>query len=84
MLTANTLKLWSRTVKVFLAEGNQDYEKDGMATDRDGLQASVGARRGLCGLRAPAVRKPGGGPITTTAATTTFTITPSTSNTTTD
>merc|ERR1719375_754939 len=42
VLTANTLNLWSRAVKVFLAEGNQDYEKDGMETDRDGLQASVG------------------------------------------
>merc|ERR1719443_303275 len=42
VLTANTLNLWSRAVKVFLAEGNQDYEKDGMASSRSGLQARAG------------------------------------------
>jgi len=42
VLTSDTLNLWSRAVKVFLSEGNQDYEKDGMATSRDGLQASAG------------------------------------------
>merc|ERR1719191_402473 len=41
VLTSDTLNLWGRAVAVFLSEGNQDYEMDGMATSRGKLQASV-------------------------------------------
>jgi hypothetical protein len=41
-LTSDTLSLWARAVKVFLSEGNEEYEKDRMSTSRDQLQASVG------------------------------------------
>merc|ERR1719389_450373 len=42
VLTANTLNLWSRAVRGFLSESNQEYEKDGMATSRSRLQVGAG------------------------------------------
>merc|ERR1719375_737139 len=42
-LTSDTLNLWSRAVKVFLSESNQEYEMDGMATSRGNLQTSAAA-----------------------------------------
>jgi len=42
VLTSDTLNLWTRAVKVFLSEENQEYELDGMATSRSGLQARAG------------------------------------------
>jgi len=42
VLTSETLMLWSRAVKVFLSEGNMDYEKDGMASTQSHLQVNAG------------------------------------------
>jgi len=41
VLTTDTLNLWRRAVQVFLAEAEEDDEKEGLAKARDGLQASV-------------------------------------------
>jgi hypothetical protein len=43
VLITETCNLWSRSVKVFLSEGNEEYEKDTLAKSRDGLQGSMGA-----------------------------------------
>merc|ERR1719284_1235978 len=43
VLITETCNLWSRAVKVFLSEGNEEYEKDTLSKSRDGLQGSLGA-----------------------------------------
>jgi len=43
VLTSDTLNLWSRAVRVFLSEGSQEYEKDGMSASRDRLQTEAGS-----------------------------------------
>jgi hypothetical protein len=43
VLTTETCNLWSRSVKVFLAESSEEYEKDTLLKSRDGLQGSLGA-----------------------------------------
>merc|ERR1719174_3153018 len=43
VLVTETCNLWGRAVKVFLSEGNEEYEKDTLAKSREALQGGMGA-----------------------------------------